>query len=288
MKKEELFDILGDISEQYIKEARLTKKKNGTLMWLGWGAIAACIALLILGISMIGDFSPVEEDNTPTMESLFVENNGESETIQNNGESEIIQRNEENETLQNIGASEVTENNEDENRDYEPPAVGGGDFMFLRKYIDEVYNIQLASEVVGREACQEWVDNVFLKKSAEEQEGIPPIYQIIVDLGISKEDLIKKNNENDGIYLSDETIDALYQEDIEEVKKALMSPYSLYHEGEIYTFDELCADANLGVDIPAETLDAYFDYIKKVCEQEGMLKYMQETIDNVRKAYGLE
>ena len=170
----------------------------------------------------------------------------------------------------------------------EAPAVGGSDYSFLRKYIDEVYNIQVASEVVGKEACDEWVDNVFLKKSAEEQEAIPPIYQMIVDLEISKEDLIKKNNENDGIYLTAETIDALYLEDIEEVKKALMSPLALYHEGEIYVFEELSKNTSEAVDIPTEILDEYFDYIETVCEQEGIIKYMQEEIDNTRMAYGIE
>ena len=95
----------------------------------------------------------------------------------------------------------VDEMNKNSDEAYtEIPAVGGGDYAFLRKYIDEVYNIHLASEVVGRDACQEWVDNVFLKKSVEEQVALPTIYQIIVDLEISKEDLIKKNNDNDGIY----------------------------------------------------------------------------------------
>ena len=169
----------------------------------------------------------------------------------------------------------------------EAPAVGGSDYSFLRKYIDEVYNIHLASVVVGREACQEWVDNVFLKKSAEEQEALPTIYQIIVDLEISKEDLIKKNNEKGGIYLSTETIDALYLEDIEEVKKALMSPLALYHEGEIYVFEELSKNTSKAVDIPTEILDEYFDYIETVCEQEGIIKYMQEEIDNTRMAYGI-
>lgn len=170
----------------------------------------------------------------------------------------------------------------------EIPAIGGGDYAFLRKYIDEVYNIHLASEIVGREACQKWVDNVLLKKSAEEQEAIPPIYQIIVDLKISKEDLIKKNNEKGGIYLSAETIEALYEEDIETMKKSLMSPLALYQDGEIYTFDDLSKKTRMVVNIPTETLDKYFDYIETVCEQNGLLKYMQESIDNARKANGLD
>ena len=190
------------------------------------------------------------------------------------------------ESQTSASVDEAAETNEEIST--EIPAIGGSDYTFLRKYIDEVYNIHLASEVVGREACQEWVDNVYLKRTAEEQEAIPPIYQIIVDLEISKEDLIQKNNEKGGIYLSAETIDALYQEDIEEVKKALMSPLALYHEGEIYTFEELSRKIRMAVDIPTEILDEYFDFIEKVCEQEGIIKYMCESIDNTRKAYGLE
>ena len=202
------------------------------------------------------DISSVQEEDAAPIESQISASVTESDTTNNEASTEI-------------------------------PAIGGSDYTFLRKYIDEVYNIHLASEVVGREVCQEWVDNVYLKRTAEEQEGIPPIYQIIVDLEISKEDLIQKNKEHDGIYLSDETIDALYQEDIEEVKKALMSPFALYYEGEIYTYDEF-AETHVEADIPAETLDEYFDFIEKVCEQEGIIKYMWESIDNTRKAYGLE
>ncbi|MBR3762013.1 MAG: hypothetical protein IKK59_04660 [Lachnospiraceae bacterium] len=187
-----------------------------------------------------------------------------------------------------ISASVDEASKTNEETSTEIPAIGGGDYAFLRKYIDEVYNIQLASEVVGAEACDEWVDNVLLKKPAEEQEAIPPIYQMIVDLEISKEDLIKKNNENGGIYLSAETIDALYLEDIEEVKKALMSPLALYQDGEIYTFEELSKKTRMAVNIPTETLDEYFDYIETVCEQNGIIKYMQEEIDNARTMNGIE
>ena len=209
----------------------------------------------------------------------------EEEVATNVSETAVLEEVEANVSETRISEEASAESSEDTYA--EAPAVGGSDYSFLRKYIDEVYNIHLASLVVGREACQEWVDNVFLKKSAQEQEAIPPIYQIIVDLEISKEDLIKKNNEKGGIYLSTETIDALYLEDIEEVKKALMSPLALYHEGEIYVFEELSKNTSKAVDIPTEILDEYFDYIETVCEQEGIIKYMQEEIDNTRMAYGI-
>ncbi len=224
-------------------------------------------------------------DEKQFTESVDINDDHEGEVATNVSETAVLEDVEANVSETTV-SEEAAESSEDTYA--EAPAVGGSDYTFLRKYIDEVYNIHLASEVVGREACQEWVDNVLLKKSAEEQEAIPPIYQIIVDLEISKEDLIKKNNENDGIYLSTETIDALYLEDIEEVKKALMSPLALYHEGEIYVFEELSKNTSAGVDIPTEILKEYFDYIQTVCEQEGIIKYMQEEIDNTRMAYGIE
>ena len=73
----------------------------------------------------------------------------------------------------------------------EIPVVGGSDYSFSRKFADEVYNIQIAAEVVGEEKRNEWVNNVFLKKSVEEQSATPTLYQMIVDLNIAKDDLIR-------------------------------------------------------------------------------------------------
>ena len=206
-----------------------------------------------------------------------------SEDKTENGENQPLMSTEDNETQVPASEDEVT----DTEQDIPPaqPAVGGSDYTFARKYIDEVYNIQVASEVVGREVRDDWVNNVYLKKSAEEQNLLPDIYQMIVDLKISKEDLIKKNNEFDGIYLSDATIDALYLEDVEAMKQALMSPLALYYNTEIYTFDQISQNPQ-SIDAPAEILSEYFDKIAEFCEQEGLTKYMQEEIDTARKNTG--
>lgn len=277
MKKEDLFDALCDIDSNYVKDAHRKNKRKNNVWWAKWGTIAACFVVLVLCSSVVKHYHvppivpPVESSDTEP--SSTEPSATEPSSTEYSNESEMSSE-------PSFIASETEQQTE-------KPPVGGSDYTFLRKYIDEVYNIQLATEIVGKEARDEWVNNVFLKKSAEEQEAIPPIYQIIVDLEISKEDLIQKNNEKGGIYLSAETIDALYQEDIDEVKKALMSPFALYYEGEIYTYDEF-AETHVEADIPAETLDEYFDFIEKVCEQEGIIKYMWESIDNTRKAYGLE
>lgn len=86
MKKEDLFDTLGDINNQYIKEAHMNNKRKNNFAWAKWGTIAACFALLVLCIPMVTHLSPVEDDNTPTVESLPIESNNKIEDLQNNKE----------------------------------------------------------------------------------------------------------------------------------------------------------------------------------------------------------
>ena len=54
MKKEELFDIIGEVEEQKILEANkgVSKKKKAQKTWLKWGALVACICIVI--VSVIG------------------------------------------------------------------------------------------------------------------------------------------------------------------------------------------------------------------------------------------
>ncbi len=98
MKKEDLFDTLGDINNQYIKEAHVNNKRKNNFAWAKWGSIVACFALLVLCISMVTHLSPVEDDNMPPVESLPIENNNKIENLQNNKEESV-----------NIQESESTE-----------------------------------------------------------------------------------------------------------------------------------------------------------------------------------
>lgn len=174
----------------------------------------------------------------------------------------------------------------------EIPMIGGSDYAFSRKYVDKVYDIYLASQIVGQEARDEWVNNVLLVKAPEEQTEIPPLYQMIHDLNISKEDFVAKNAENidsPGMYFSEDIISALYLEDIEEMKKQLVNPLALYYDGEIYTFDELSQSQNArkAAKIPADVMNNYLGYIELVCEENGVMKYMQEDINRVQNTYQL-
>lgn len=77
MKKEDLFDTLGDIDNQYIKEAHMKNKRKNNFAWAKWGAMAACFAILVLCIPMARDWFGENANNTPDVESAE-EANGHS------------------------------------------------------------------------------------------------------------------------------------------------------------------------------------------------------------------
>ena len=165
--------------------------------------------------------------------------------------------------------------------------IGGGNYTFNREFIDEVYNIYLITEIVGQQARDEWVNNVFLQQTEEEMNALPTIYQAIRDLNISREQFESKNDSYAGTenYFSDEIIDALYCGNEEEMKILLANPYALVYDGEIYTFDELSKNPALisASGIPMDKVKEYLDYIESVLENAGILKYEQERIDNLRE-----
>lgn len=70
MKKEKLYEVLGDINEEYVNEAHMTAKKSRPV-WLEWGEMAACLALVV----MVATVSlPLMSDNkniTPTIEYQY-------------------------------------------------------------------------------------------------------------------------------------------------------------------------------------------------------------------------
>lgn len=52
MTNEKLYEVLGDIHEKHVKEARECHKTKKPV-WLKWGAMAACLCLLILGTFVV-------------------------------------------------------------------------------------------------------------------------------------------------------------------------------------------------------------------------------------------
>ena len=48
MKKEELFNIIGEVDEQKVAAAGMAmNKKKSRPVWVKWGAMAACLLLLV-------------------------------------------------------------------------------------------------------------------------------------------------------------------------------------------------------------------------------------------------
>lgn len=171
------------------------------------------------------------------------------------------------------------------------PNMGGYDDL-ARKYIDFVYNIYYGTLVVGQEKTDQWVDNVFLKQSPEAQESIPPLYQMIQYFSVKKEELISVNNqfkEPDSLMRMPEyVINALFDGNDSTMKQSLVSPLALYHEGEIYTWNDITlaitnesnTDINKKIhNIPKDIIESYINRMSSIFEENGFTKYMQEDVD---------
>lgn len=58
MKKEQLYEAIGGINDEYIIDAHMTAKKSRPI-WLKWGAMVACLCLIVVGVfSIYPNFLP--------------------------------------------------------------------------------------------------------------------------------------------------------------------------------------------------------------------------------------
>ena len=57
MTSEKMYEVLGEIDEKYIKEAKETRKKKKMINYKVWGAIAACACLAIGGAAAFSNTS---------------------------------------------------------------------------------------------------------------------------------------------------------------------------------------------------------------------------------------
>ena len=280
--------VLGQIDEKHISEAMDYRRIRHTPSWLKYSALAAGILLVFAAAVIAFRESDISVAPDPDITIISIETDP-TVTITTApavtaASDEIVSAASVSET--NDTASETYNTTEGTEISDEAPPIGGGDATFMRRYIEEVENIYIIDQIVEPEVRDDWVENVYLAKSPKEQDKLPAVYQAIHDLNISKEDFIAENeklSDYSGMYFSEEVIDALYLEDISEMKRRLVNPYALYYDGEIYTFDGLLQDPQSGADIPDETLNEYLDFIESVCEQEKLLKYMQNDIDSLRR-----
>lgn len=72
MKNEKLYEVLGDINEKYVKEAREYRNTKKSI-WIKWGAMAACLCLMIgLVIPILNNetAAPQQDELPPVSEEL--------------------------------------------------------------------------------------------------------------------------------------------------------------------------------------------------------------------------
>ena len=299
MTDKDLFKAFGKISPEYILEASPDNIKRSRTMSLKWIPIAACFCIIAvvtilalprvndpIGVSIDGPtVSPIE----PDVEKPWTPPEDVDPPVASSPDVNLPETPPDDKPVTPPDDNPVTPPDNPvtppEDNPVTPP-IGGSDTTFSRDYIDEVYNLVVCDEAIGREVGDKWVNEVFLKLSPEEQNALPNVYMMIADLNIPREALEEANMRLGGNELQPSTIDALYCGDIEEMKKALMSPLALYHEGEIYTFDEI--RANRYDEIPKDVIVDYLDFIESECDKNGTLKYDLELIDAARSLYGIE
>ena len=67
MTNEKLYEVLGDINEKYVNEAREYRKAKKPV-WVKWGAMAACLCLVVVGALVVPSLinnTPVGDIDTP-------------------------------------------------------------------------------------------------------------------------------------------------------------------------------------------------------------------------------
>ena len=65
MKKEQLYEVFGDINENYINDAHKTVKKKSRPVWMKWGAMAACLCLVVALFPLINSMVNTETPDNP-------------------------------------------------------------------------------------------------------------------------------------------------------------------------------------------------------------------------------
>ena len=97
-------------------------------------------------------------------------------------------------------------------------------------------------------AAHELIDNVYRQLPREEQLRLPMLYSVIHGLNISREEFmaVYERDPTCQLYLEPHIIDALFNDDITEMKRVLVHPNALFYNGEIYTFWQVVGSSESG------------------------------------------
>lgn len=268
MKSDELVRAIGGIDEDLIFSADLTPKTaQKRISPIKWIPVAAAILLIAaLGAAILPGLlkSDDPEDLSPYINESVNTGTGDIETT---SAAPHVSR----PFAESFDEMDAIISNE--------LGKGGGWTFFNREYIDITYDIAYLGhlyngeiELIDPAKLTEWVNDVFLRKSVEEQNALPTMYQAIRDLGITKEKLIEVNNSRralgDDMILSDKYIEILYFEE-SEMKKQLVNPLALCLDGKIYTWEEI---KRIGADkFDGKVMEEYLDRVKFYCISNGLI-----------------
>ncbi len=152
-----------------------------------------------------------------------------------------------------------------------------------QKFIPEVYDLTPIYEILGEEKASAAVSEYYTV-ICEERQALPPLYRLVHDTGITREQL-KKYNETAENKLSDDVIEALYLDptlDSASVKQALLAETSLFHDGNAYSLWEALS-GNLPADVMVEYLDSIEGYVQRNCSDKW-ITHVANAKDSCAKA----
>ncbi len=163
-------------------------------------------------------------------------------------------------------------------------------YNLAREYQDITYNIAYLGKlyygetpIISEEKLNDWVNNVFLKKTIDEQNALPTMVQAIRELGITREQLTALNEERktlgDDMILTDEYISALFLDE-NEMKQKLMNPTAYMFDGVIYTWEKIVrmtSEELEAIGLDEKTLEEYVDRVIEYYTENKILdeKYLR-------------
>lgn len=165
---------------------------------------------------------------------------------------------------------------------------GGNGKPFERYYPDELFNLLTLTDIVSVNEVLAAAEKLHAENAYYHNGQLPPLYLVIHELNIGKEDFIRVNNRNkdypavDPVY-TDEQIEWLFSDaDIQTVQAALKLDTALLYNGRLYNPYELLAleDSLLREMANTEEMTAYLANLNDCgfCGFAEVLKHRLEVL----------
>lgn len=226
------------------------------------------IAFLVLAILLCGIvLSSCAQKAIPQSESQEV-------TADNSANEDPV--NVKNDVIEGEPGHEITKESEAGGQ-----GTGSGSEDFERYYPDELFDSYILSKIVTWDEIYAAEDALLSENAYFYNEQLPPLYLMIRQLQISKEDFVRVNTETKEInaernseqdVYSDAQIELLFgNHDIETIQSTLKLDTAFLYGGKLYTIYELSAlDASQLKEMASKgDLDQYLNNLKVLAEKEN-------------------